>query len=162
MGSGKGKSRRTSGLKPAVKAQRTPFNEITWNDFVEDGGLKNFNLYKYYDVVDELGEPRQQPTGADYEKVIWELFADAVAVGAIILPDTLAASDFIFAIKTISSGRVTYGQDMRVSLKGKPEVSTSIGSIYNTLDGKKVMSNWYVVYVADHINRCIRDLFGKE
>src|ERR1035437_74686 len=102
MGSGQGKARRTSSLQPRLRAQATAvpvgsekvmLRRKKWEEFVKNIALEGERgrVHHYY-----LGETKQSPTNADYGKMITELFADAIAVKAIILPEPYTASSFEF------------------------------------------------------------------
>src|ERR1039458_5086384 len=97
MGSGAGKTRRTrassSPFWEKSKRKAVPaFHEDRWEAFVNDGKLSNISLWKYY-----LGNKSEWVKRYSYENLATELFADAVAVGAITLPDPYEANDFQFA-----------------------------------------------------------------
>ena len=169
MGSGRGKNRRSQATTtPAAKGKRKPrwaevFNESIWNEFVIDGDLKNYNLYKYYGVLDASGNAPQQPSHADYEKVITELFADAVAIGAIALPSPHKAEDFAFKIGTVTSGTRLYGQEVQISLKASPDQQRKMGhpGSYYALDGRRTMSSRDVLHFVRRVDNCVRDLLKQ-
>jgi hypothetical protein len=61
-----------------------------WTEFIETAGLEGVKIYDYY-----LGY-RSSPKYSDVERsrAAAELFADAVAVGAIVLPKPYVTGDF--------------------------------------------------------------------
>src|ERR1022692_4702623 len=105
MGSGKGAVRRsqTVKLRPNAHAgENDPawkfpgvvgYEPDKWTEFVSGGVLGPVRVDKYY-----LGRiPRPKKNG-DYEKIIAELFADAISVGAVVLPSPYVAEDFEFIV----------------------------------------------------------------
>ena len=92
MGSGKGKTRRVGAA--ATRADLVVFEQSLWQDFVSDSGLGDTPLAQYY-----LGRNVRRYKGSEFERVLNELFADAVAVGAITLPPSYRAEYFIFAVE---------------------------------------------------------------
>ena len=110
MGSGKGKSRRTSGSRPKHAPPAVPANlkrfaygglategsatfyKEKWEKFVRDNQLTTLGVRQYY-----LGQPvsaKAPLDAAECEKLLQGLFDDAVTVGAIALPDGYLADDF--------------------------------------------------------------------
>ena len=99
MGAGKGQTRRVQGRvsgvrhapvkTKATKWVKVKFNRSEWAQFLKDSRLANVNIYKYY-----LGSIPSKITFEDYDKVLTELFADAVEVGAVVLPEPYKAADF--------------------------------------------------------------------
>lgn len=120
MGSGKGKARRvqTASVK-AVSATatipRTKYDRRVWSQFVKDSELKSLSLREYYLGSYENPNPKtwgylteESVTVDGSLKILTELFADAVDVGAIILPPPYNAADFEFAWDHSSTlGRVS-------------------------------------------------------
>src|ERR1039457_911102 len=96
MGSGKGQSRRAQVVIKQEDlqddGQPTPgsivraalpliFGGKKWQGFIDDNNLRNVSTTRYY-----LGAAPGRLMMHDREKVINELFKDAIAVGAIVLP----------------------------------------------------------------------------
>src|ERR1039458_6961751 len=113
MGSGQGKSRRgqtvkpqledqavrlpdlVSEARPGTKAQtitRTTLTERNWVDFLSSGGLEQVRVYQYY----LGGNVKRKYSVDEHERVVGELFRDAVEVGAITLPSKYDREDFEF------------------------------------------------------------------
>ena len=90
MGAGTGKTRR--GKAVAAQAQAT-YNKFAWDEFLNDNGIAKVGVAKYY-----LGHDVQGPSEAEYNKVLCEIFADLVSVGAIVLPSPYKAEDFKFKL----------------------------------------------------------------
>src|ERR1017187_6209721 len=103
MGSGRGKNRRAAALIVTRQDQvlfgqgllKNPvvYDPAAWQDFVRESELGSVPIAEYY-----LGRNAQHYTGPEHEKVMDELFADAVAVGAITLPPSYKAQSFTFAV----------------------------------------------------------------
>ena len=94
MGAGQGRSRRvqTSPASTAVKKQLpVTFDGKKWAAFVTKNGLSNVSVTKYY-----LKVPPRSPGVPEREKVMLELFADAVQLGAITIPSSYIWKDFEF------------------------------------------------------------------
>src|ERR1039458_6255214 len=97
MGSGKGRAKRAQGIPASKALPRGPQPLIVspgqqkWHDFVANSELEDVNIHEYY-----LGHTYPSPTDEGYEKMVTELFADAVEVGAVVIPDELRAEDFTF------------------------------------------------------------------
>ena len=81
-----------------------------WDRFVTDSGMQNKSLYGYY-----LGYCPDYPDEAENEKVLAELFADAVDLGAITLPSPYKLEDF--QLKKMGS---EVG-DLEISLRKNPQ-----------------------------------------
>ena len=95
------------------------FDANKWANFVNDAGMRmdwsgapsGVKVYDYYGCSPEMPSSR---TGDDFDKVVHELFLDAVAVGAIILPCPYEAESFQF----VDSGRLSSGWRTNITLKG--------------------------------------------
>src|ERR1035437_2896066 len=122
MGSGKGQTRRaqTATLEETIPQgfQGASYNGKKWADFMDSSECRAVPLYEYY-----LGFPEKI---ADYtleeeEKVVTELFLDALHVGAIVLPQPHVADDFRFVC---SAGSIPEkgGRQVRVVLKSHPDL----------------------------------------
>ena len=114
MGSGKGQSRRVhSSANGSIEGNcasgmlyhsqghvetiiRQVHAEHAWSDFIHGGGLGGVPLHEYYLEGRFGGAGPKYP--ARCEKVLAELFADAVAVGAIVLPSPYVSDNFVFKV----------------------------------------------------------------
>ena len=115
MGSGRGKTRRVQS-SAGLAAQAIPhllFDKGEWDEFVDGHDLVFVNLYEYY-----LGRPGNHIDSSETKKVMDELFADAVAVGAIVLPDDYGVDDFEF--RMLGRGRI------EISMKNEPALGTAL------------------------------------
>ena|ERR1035437_2933334 len=94
MGAGQGKTRRASGLQPTTEPAviGTMVDERAWKTFVAQSLPPSTKLFSYY-----LGKDAATSESIDYQKLVSELFADAVAVGAVLLPAPLTADKFEFS-----------------------------------------------------------------
>src|ERR1035437_4932500 len=95
-----------------MNAKIAGYHLVEWTRFVNSSGLEKINLHEYY-----LGEELLQITNDDYAKLLTELFADAVAVGAIVLPRLYKAEDFLFEV---SPDPHTFQQKAELSLRSAP------------------------------------------
>ena len=102
-----------------------------------------------------LGKNPPLPPVEDQEKVIKELFADMVGVGALTLPSPYKAEDFEFKMK--SNG--TYNRRVVLSLKAMPELSKdSTGAPYYPSHTTN-MTHSYVDYFMKQVVRDLAILF---
>ena len=124
MGSGKGKNRRAQAPSATSNPETTEhvaYDADKWREFTNSEGLWGMRVYDYY-----LGEGNDRyPTKKEYEKVMSELFQDAVDVGAFSLPSPYKAKDFVFQALTDVSR--TEEQEIKISLKNKPNL---LGSVF--------------------------------
>jgi hypothetical protein len=86
----------------------------TWYEFVKNSGLKKVSLHEYY-----LGYASRQLTDKEYEKLLTELFRDAVVLGVIVLPTSYTAEDFQFEVAS----------QAKVILRNKPELSGEVSDV---------------------------------
>src|ERR1039458_1223352 len=144
MGSGKGKTRRgravmlpgreelvesqlvaqtnTKVLK--VEAEKTAgavtYVEGKWEEFVRDAILGPVRMDHYY-----LGRASRLRVNGDYEQMLSKLFADAVDVGAVVLPGSYVAENFEFVVDDVLATETTGGwykpKSLTVRLKNKSE-----------------------------------------
>src|ERR1039458_1220389 len=122
MGSGQGKQRRTRAVasrKSAGSLKAVKYDHAKWEEFVICNGLKSVRVYEYY-----IGRGiSHHDSDAERNKVVNELFADAVEVGAIFLPSSTKVEDFQFDVKSDALGTYRVGmyrQGMiRTAFKGK-------------------------------------------
>ena len=156
MGSGKGKSRRASASAPsaAVADQRVVWDEDKWNSFVRNTGLDydgvngmpgdGVKLEHYYLGEREEGvSERGEDIVADFVRMYAELFADAIAVGAISLPVPYKAEDFEFK----ASPHPPDDPNIAVVLKTQPQFEQVIDDESGLSGGDPLSS----VYVADQL-----------
>ncbi len=144
MGSGQGKSRRGQVVSPRLEAQastRTPvpaaqrrnhlavFQEQKWAEFLKKSDLEGTTIIKYY-----LGSVPKTLVEADYEKMITELFADAVTVGAILLPvqyrhpAPYTVEDFVFTVSPDDLGTTTLAIRFKDKTLWKPIARFNVNS----------------------------------
>jgi hypothetical protein len=105
MGAGKGKARRARMMPSEApsKNKAITYKQGRWFEFLESNKLKKVGLYKYYlgegAIMDRGGVARAGKgwNDDDHEKVVTELFADAVEVGMITLPEDYEVEDFEFS-----------------------------------------------------------------
>jgi hypothetical protein len=121
MGSGKGKTRRAQSTEPKSHPQAATCDKDKWYEFINSSQLKNVQVYEYYFKNSE--EPDFLDTDADREKVIKELFADFVAVGAITLPSKYDVADFEFKTRP---GQDPWNPVVDIFLKGDRNPNTPI------------------------------------
>lgn len=117
MGSGKGKSKRAQAS--ASSSARPPvvvFREKNWEAFLQRHKLETLGVQEYYGVA--LNE---RITPDEVMKVFEELFADAVEVKAIGLPEGYSATDFVFKASCVEGARDRTSDihEIGVYLKGK-------------------------------------------
>src|ERR1039458_6227878 len=93
MGAGKGKARRARAaisVTPHTAAQedthQTLFHIDKWSEFIANNELQSMRLQEYY-----LGDGPPSSDATDHIRIFWELFMDAVAVGAIEIPSPYTA-----------------------------------------------------------------------
>src|ERR1017187_8560061 len=125
MGSGKGKTRRVQAVLATLPAECAPawaeeavLDKSKWSDFVKNSDMVRTKVYPYY-----LGKSASSPPdycNADHEKVVTELLADFVAVGAMVLPAPYTVEDF--ELKMID-GKHSWNQYFTVSMKSQPRLT---------------------------------------
>ena len=120
MGSGKGKTRRALASVHGRPLETVAFYEDKWAEFVENSELKKVPLTQYY-----CGEDLSfaQITRADHEKMMTEIFKDAVEVGAIVLPEPFTADNFQFCEMDFYKG-----EEIGVALNAHPEIIEEVCS----------------------------------
>jgi hypothetical protein len=119
MGGGKGKSRRVRSVTLSSQPAQVLTEKWTeWQEFVWGSKMGDVQLHEYY-----LGTAPEELTSEDYEKLLTELFSDAVAVGAIALPDPYRPDDFAFRIVGDKSTNVGWRRDAdaEIVLKSEPD-----------------------------------------
>ena|ERR1035437_6652014 len=153
MGAGKGKSRRSLSVSApaAQKVEAVTLQRETWKNFVKSSGLENTNLYDYY-----LGAGnRQASDAAQYEKIVTELFSDAVSVGAILLPEPYQADDFRFKMAPGLS-RI----DLHFADKSKPVANT--GCFWYPFSQGNTLGHNNLVYALSCMESALSLLLSKQ
>ena len=89
-----------------------------WTDFVSSAGLKNVSVAKYY-----LGKEAKDCLDSEYGLILTGLLADAVAVGAVELPEGYAPEDFVFR------NSPEHARQTRVILKNRPRIEPNGGQL---------------------------------
>ena len=123
MGSGQGKARRAKAPIIAAQGQAT-YQKSPWDEFLRDNELMSVGVAQYY-----LGYRPQVPTKVEYNKVLNEIFADLVAVGAIVLPGSYLAKDFRFALASpwqTPKNKKPRLQPVDIYLKGNLQVGAHV------------------------------------
>ena|ERR1035437_3355939 len=160
MGSGRGKSRRTPGLQSRLETQaaapwwlgssgpadaaQVRFDKQKWQDFIKDSRLGKVKSCKYY-----AGESTATHL-PDYEKTVTGLFNDAVAVGALVLPNQYSAEDFQFEVSEATGGRPGV-----IFLKSKPGSEQGLGRDWISLRGDESLGSWRTVWFLNHVADCV-------
>ena len=115
MGSGKGQSRRVQSAVSSSAFPSVRCDSSQWAKFVRSIDLREMSLRDYYGIV----LPPGFLMGGALDRVLQELFRDAVAVGAIALPSFYHAEDFEFAVSAVDPNRVGECWQAKISLKDK-------------------------------------------
>ena len=122
------------------------FNSGAWNDFVNGAGLERVRMDRYY-LGKALPGNLTKRTQLGCEKLLTNLFADAILAGAVVLPGPYSYEDFVFRTVwaksgsrlTTSSNRNSRGRasrvyrvdpkvDILISLKGMSPVGFGLYS----------------------------------
>src|ERR1035437_3437467 len=153
MGSGKGQARRTQVVYQTQPALTVPCDQDKWLKFVQESGLTGVKVYKYY-----LGEKAKKTyTDAEHGKVLAELFADAVAVGAVALPKPSTLADFEFLVDSSSQN-----PRMNIRLKRKPDLFSTWADPAFFLAPSNTMDHENTPYSLTQIARAIESLLKEE
>jgi hypothetical protein len=84
-----------------------------WDEFIRGTGLRGVGVREYY-----LGEDVVSASDVEVQKVFTELLADAVSVGAVVLPVPYTVASFEIRVVPIPAG----GRDIKVIFKDfRPE-----------------------------------------
>ena len=161
MGTGKGKTRRAqAGLSPEALAERAlalakeaTYDRGIWSEFVKSSDMMTAKVYPYY-----LGKSASSPpdyTFADHEKVVTELLADFVAVGALTLPSPYTADDF--GIK-MTDGNHSWNQYCTVIVKRYPSLKTQWTTFRYHLGHTASLDNEMVRYTLGQIFKGVESL----
>ena|ERR1039458_2632387 len=161
MGSGKGKSKRVGASRPVFGTQSAAalsparilsnksgavqdvvLSRNAWARFVKHSGLKNVGLHEYYFG----GKQSSGLVDAQYIKVVGDLFADAVSVGAIVLPSPYEPDDFMITVSDYM------GQlDAVFCLKSSPAVKGSAVVIDRYVGSDYLLRSWELEIALDHL-----------
>ena|ERR1035437_9945264 len=108
MGAGQGKTRRVN----ATRLPSAAYQLREWQGFVEDIELTGIMTYEYY-----LGRKGDRGrTLQERNKVVAEVFSDAVAASAIVLPAPYEADDFEFQLSD-TQDHASWAQQLKIVLK---------------------------------------------
>ena len=149
MGSGKGKVRMAQGATQVVTgdvARRRKedvlqvgedilVDVVAWKQFVENSDLERTRLYQYY--LGELGKSPQDDLG--YARILNDFFADAVTIGAVVLPSPYTAGDFVLAAKDV--GRNSRKRAVEMSFKGDPALTEKFFYLSHYVKRDRVMGD---------------------
>ena len=163
MGSDRGQTRRARGAVATMANQRpgkvlalesvaVAEGKQRWAEFVLDSGIQKTGMHEYY-----LGHTFSRRVGAqkiitDYRKLVAELFADMVLVGALSLPNSRSAEDFRFTVKTKD---VSFRYDTHMFRKDKPNVQVRLLSSSRHLYPNMLMGEPYVYSYLEGFQDCI-------
>ena len=124
------------------------------------GDLRDVSIYQYYlgkTVEIVAGLVITKFTDKEYEKAVADLFADAVQVGALSLPEPYKAEDFRFVMAVGSS--MAWDGSMDIIFKSKPELksemtTTPVPPVYMS------MNNIYVGYFLGQAVKGLEDILA--
>ena len=132
MGSGKGRQRRAQTSKQGATHLVTPtywgpakMNIQSWANFIHQGGISGQRAAEYYSV-------RGGNDQVVARNIASELFHDLVAVGAIELPEGVAAGDFYFSVR--KSANLLAETQMLMHRSGKDGPLAEVGVTYDVQD----------------------------
>src|ERR1035437_71296 len=153
MGSGRGKTRPVKAAQPQGPMVR--FSGEEWDEFAEASGEVSLN--RYY-----LGEEVDFPAKADREKLYAELLADAVNVGAIVLPGPYKARDFAFSI-SVDKDPASIGprETAEVFVKGSPGLTEDLGDTWD-IRRDPLMSSWALRNAVENLVPRLEDVITKN
>ena len=155
MGSGEGQTRRMQATAPTVGVLNKvlALDPDKWEEFVNESGIEHVSAYKYY-----LGTLPGKCGAAEHEKVTTELFADAISVGALILPPPYIAADFEFKMVPGSINK------LNIILKQQPELSEKLGHVSYYMGKASQMqdANNEAIYFLSQLVRALDLLFAME
>ena len=164
MGAGKGKTRRAQVLFPPGTARSADFNAAKWDAFVADNKLGRAKLHEYY-----FGQLPPFTSPRAFMDAVTEVFTDAVAVGAIVLPSPYEPEDFQFEIKTYYDevdpddqgydGPQGY-TSMYIAWKLKPELEADIGSGYYNFSRDATMADKEIGKLLRQVAATVEELVG--
>ena len=119
MGSGRGVTKRVRVSSAQIISPVAVYNYEKWAEFLEKSGLRNVKACKYYLGRDEHWTAYSEE---EHSRLITDLFADAVTVGALELPDPYVAHDFKFRVRRRDGFVYPY---VRMSPKKQPKAHTA-------------------------------------
>jgi hypothetical protein len=157
MGAGRGKTRRASAVlanpTPEMRSEQVLCRPDEWDAFVSNVRLRKDNLHRYY-----LGEEPLQVTHEDYAKILTELFADAVQVGAIVLPEGYNAESFQLAV---IHDEYTAQMKAELSLKSQPSRKEFIYYFSHYISPRATLSDSAIKYVLQQIAQNAQKLHSE-
>jgi hypothetical protein len=107
------------------------YDDAKWEEFALSDGVDAARVDEYY-----LGGIQSfRLDAADYETVYKELFQDAVAVGAIVLPPSYVSEDFEFRVN-LEDKR----PEVRIALLSNPQVEVDLNDSIYDIEGADTMS----------------------
>lgn len=132
--------------------------EDKWEDFVSAANVGSVKVAQYY-----LGRPAPSHrvvvfgdrnvialadmSNEDYGNIIAGLFADAVEVGALVLPDEYDVGDFSFKVIRKRKGAPSYARAgyrrVRVTFQNNPKYSGEVGYVQECVEEASKMSGLY-------------------
>ena len=146
MGSGRGKTRRAQQVQHATDSAPGAFTHMTvdeekWDNFTRNCDLANLGIYNYY-----LGQKApltifqvQELAADEHMKIVRELFADAVSVGAITLPEPYKAEDFELQPSP------DYDDEVLIKMKGNPELTKIVQNVSLPLSANPLLDDQVVI-----------------
>src|ERR1039458_1241714 len=150
MGAGKGKNKRTQ-TKTTHKTTNTQphhtvnYNAQKWTDFTTTVKIEKTTLDQYYTGGSMDGQSWLDDTIAHpgYEKIYNELFADAVTVGAITLPNPYTVQDFHFELFNKYDPELkTDITNVKVVLTSNPTIQTILNPEDELAYNDEITSTW--------------------
>ena len=96
------------------------FSGEKWEEFVVNSRIGDVNMHNYY--ADGKIDSSSALAHTLYSRVLSELFADGVAVGAVVLPDDYVPADFVFEAEVAKERLV---QRVDIVLGSKPDIKSS-------------------------------------
>ena len=146
MGSGRGKARRAQSVGNFAGSEVPLFQEKKWYEFMDNGGLAPVTLRQYY-LPDGARE-----NSNDYGIIVNELLTDAVAVGAVVLPDKYEVDDFLVKVVDVPGSMLC-----KVSLKSALGGEVYF-SILPSLNLSRQLSEATVMETITEVVSCIDSL----
>ena|ERR1035437_2478443 len=149
---------RIGGNRRGAASTLQPYGKVLvqvgrWEEFVRTSGVGGVNLHKYYVPGSGI-----RLTNAEYELLLRELFTDAVAVGAIVLPAPYVSGDLLFKM---ASAEKIYRKQVQLSLKGRPETVAMFDSVHEHLGPGRRIASLSVTDAVGHIGRYVSTLVSK-
>ena len=166
MGAGQGKMRRVlrpgleSGAQAKAAVNRASFDRAKWEKFVAESGLERVRISDY-----PLGRDAEVTVLliTPHQKMVTELFQDAVAVGALTLPDAYGAEDFQFNVDGVMPNYQMYvslkaGTRMHGSQSGGVK-RVAVFDPYAYFTKNTLVGNSYVWVALKLISQAINSLY---